>query len=100
MEAESRHAQQSIYISKKWIPLDFIGFTQYKKYMDKSVDEDSSEELPMLEVKLPEYLQSLGKMPEATKLIRDKRCKYLSKDLNINEAFYILSDLYLLTKNK
>lgn len=92
-EMETRHAQQAIYISKKWIPVNFNGYIQYKNSMKKLTDEDSDKELPMLEVKLPLYIESLGKMPEATKTIRDKRCKSISRDLNINEAFYIVSDL-------
>lgn len=99
-EMETRQAQQAIYISKKWIPVNFNGFIQYKKSMDKLTNDDSNKELAMLEVKLPDYVQSLGKMPEATKIVRDKRCKDIGRDLNINEAFYIVSDLYLLTKPK
>ncbi|MBL7790186.1 MAG: carboxy terminal-processing peptidase [Chitinophagales bacterium] len=97
-ELETHNSQQAVYIAKKWIPVDYNGFIRYKNFMDKMTDVDTNKDKPFLEVKLPEYVQSLGKLPEATKMLREKRCKNISRDINLNEAYYILSDLYLLTK--
>ena len=97
-DMDTYFASQAIYIHQKWIPLQFQAYKKFKNAIESADKTSFQSDTTGLEVKIPNYVSDMGKLPETNRVLREKRCSDLKEDLNILEAYYIINDLNLSTK--